>query len=177
MVAQKSLDDHSLRCWPTTVLGCLVWTLTASRSFYSSGIVTDGLIATIEFSKRPSQQTGAEQAESATAATGSTASSAPASRYNPHHVTSPCSLSLAEVLAISDVVISAVPVESYKVPTKYLKDGCVCVNVAGEKNFEADVRDRVSLFDCRRCSEADRQASIYVPSVGVMTIAMLQRNL
>jgi methylenetetrahydrofolate dehydrogenase (NAD+) len=36
------------------------------------------------------------------------------------------------------------------------------VNVAGDKNFEADVRER---------------AGIYVPSVGVMTIAMLQRNL
>lgn len=59
-------------------------------------------------------------------------------------MTTPTDLKLADCLAISDVVISAVPVESYKVPTKALKDGCVCVNVAGEKNFEADVRERVS---------------------------------
>lgn len=94
----------------------------------------------VEFSKRPSKQ----------------------SKYNPHHVINPTDLSLEEVLGRSDVVISAVPSQSYKVPTAQLKDGCVCVNVAGEKNFEADVRER---------------ASIYVPSVGVMTIAMLQRNL
>ncbi|KAL7419712.1 Methylenetetrahydrofolate dehydrogenase [NAD(+)] [Cryptotrichosporon argae] len=86
----------------------------------------------------------------------------PSSKYNPHHVTSAVGQSLADVLALSDVVISAVPSKSYKVATASLKDGCVCVNVAGEKNFEADVRDK---------------ASIYVPSVGVMTIAMLQRNL
>lgn len=100
-----------------------------------------------EFSKRPST---------------STSSAAGQSKNNPHHITSTTNLTLTDCLAISDVVISAVPVESYKVPTKALKDGCVCVNVAGEKNFEADVRDR---------------ASIYVPSVGMMTIAMLQRNL
>lgn len=122
----------------------------------------------IEFSKRPSEQIqAAEQQQQQASTPGPSSTAAPGvaagvSRYNPHHVTSPCSLSLAECLAISDVVISAVPVESYKVPTKHLKDGCVCVNVAGEKNFEADVRER---------------ASIYVPSVGVMTIAMLQRNL
>lgn len=80
-------------------------------------------IAIQEFSKRPSSS---------------------ASKTNPHHVTSPTDLSLTDCLSISDVVISAVPVDSYKVPTKALKDGCVCVNVAGEKNFEADVRERVS---------------------------------
>lgn len=95
----------------------------------------------VEFSKRPTNDT---------------------SKYNAHHVVNPVDVTLEQALGVSDVVISAVPVENYKVPTRWLKDGCVCVNVAGEKNFETDVRDR---------------ASIYVPSVGVMTIAMLQRNL
>jgi len=54
------------------------------------------------------------------------------------------SKTLEECLAVSDVVISAVPNEKYKLPTQWLKDGCICVNVAGEKNFEADVRQRVS---------------------------------
>jgi methylenetetrahydrofolate dehydrogenase (NAD+) len=49
-------------------------------------------------------------------------------------------------LAISDVVVSAVPTASYKVKTEWLKDGCVCVNVAADKNFEADVRDKVFLI-------------------------------
>ncbi|KAK4688373.1 methylenetetrahydrofolate dehydrogenase (NAD+), partial [Tremellales sp. Uapishka_1] len=96
----------------------------------------------VEFSKRPSASTS--------------------SKFNPHHVITPVSLTLDEALRVSDVVISAVPSKTYKVATSSLKDGCVCVNVAGDKNFEADVRER---------------ASIYVPSVGVMTIAMLQRNL
>jgi methylenetetrahydrofolate dehydrogenase (NAD+) len=97
----------------------------------------------VEFSKRPSAETAK-------------------SKYNPHHIISQVDTTLEEALKVSDVVISAVPSEGYKVPTRFLKDGCVCVNVAGEKNFEADVRER---------------ASIYVPSVGVMTICMLQRNL
>lgn len=77
-----------------------------------------------EFSKRPS-------------------SSTTSSKSNPHHLTTPTTMTLADCLNISDVVISAVPSQSYKVPTKDLKDGCVCVNVAGEKNFETDVRERV----------------------------------
>ncbi|KAI5449847.1 Methylenetetrahydrofolate dehydrogenase [NAD(+)] [Naganishia albida] len=98
----------------------------------------------VEFSKRPSSVI------------------ANTSRFNPHHVVSPTSLTLQECLKVSDVVISAVPSKDYKVKTEWLKDGCICVNVAGDKNFEADVRQK---------------ASIYVPSVGQMTIAMLQRNL
>lgn len=100
----------------------------------------------VEFSKRPSTS------ESHT------------SRYNPHHIMTPlpADYTLQDALRVSDVVISAVPHKDYKVKTEWLKDGCICVNVAGDKNFEADVRDK---------------ASIYVPSVGQMTIAMLQRNL
>ncbi|KAB5594643.1 Methylenetetrahydrofolate dehydrogenase (NAD+) [Ceratobasidium theobromae] len=64
-------------------------------------------------------------------------------RYNPRHVVHPCSLSLEQCLAISDVVVSAVPNASYKVPTKWLKDGCVCINVASEKNFQSNVREKV----------------------------------
>lgn len=55
----------------------------------------------------------------------------------------PSNLTLEECLAISDVVISAVPSASYKVKTELLKDGCICLNVAAEKNFEKDVRDKV----------------------------------
>ncbi|WWD21090.1 hypothetical protein CI109_105571 [Kwoniella shandongensis] len=105
-------------------------------------VISVDIDSIVEFSKRPSAST---------------------TKTNAHHIVTPLpDLTLAQALSISDVVISAVPVDSYKVPTQHLKDGCVCVNVAGEKNFEGDVRER---------------ASIYVPSVGVMTIAMLQRNL
>ncbi|KAF9515257.1 hypothetical protein BS47DRAFT_1376304 [Hydnum rufescens UP504] len=83
-------------------------------------------------------------------------------QYHTHHVVRASSFTLQECLALSDVVISAVPSVSYKVKTEWLKDGCVCVNVASEKNFETDVRDK---------------ASLYIPAVGKVTILMLLRNL
>ncbi|KAL7282664.1 hypothetical protein ACG7TL_004137 [Trametes sanguinea] len=83
-------------------------------------------------------------------------------KYHPRHVVHPTSLSLQECLAVSDVVVSAVPSAEYKVKTAWLKDGCVCVNVAADKNFEADVREK---------------ASLYLPTIGKVTIMMLLRNL
>jgi len=83
-------------------------------------------------------------------------------KYHPRHIVHPSNLTLQECLAISDVVVSAVPSPTYKVKTEWLKDGCVCVNVASDKNFEKDVRDK---------------ASIYIPAVGKVTIFMLLRNL
>ena len=62
--------------------------------------------------------------------------------------------------------------------TEWLKDGCVCLNVAAEKNFEKDVRDKVRacvLLKARLISS--NQASIYIPAVGKVTILMLLRNL
>ncbi|KZS97863.1 NAD-P-binding protein [Sistotremastrum niveocremeum HHB9708] len=82
--------------------------------------------------------------------------------FHPHHVVHPCSLSLQECLAISDVVVSAVPSPNYKVKTEWLKDGCICINVSSDKNFEKDVREK---------------ASIYLPTIGKVTILMLLRNL
>ncbi|KAI6135201.1 hypothetical protein EV401DRAFT_887657 [Pisolithus croceorrhizus] len=83
-------------------------------------------------------------------------------KYLPHHTAHPCNLTLQECLALSDVVISAVPSAEYKVKTKCLKEGCITVNVAADKNFEKDVRDK---------------ASIHIPAVGKVTILMLLRNL
>lgn len=81
-----------------------------------------------EYTKRPSQ---------------SADDNTPARRYHPHHVVRACSKTLEECFAMSDVVISAVPNASYKLPTASLKEGCICVNVASEKNFEKDVREKV----------------------------------
>ncbi|KAJ7771140.1 NAD-P-binding protein [Mycena maculata] len=91
-----------------------------------------------------------------------TSQSEPARRYHPRHVVHPSNATLQECLALSDVVVSAVPTASYKVKTEWLKDGCVCLNVAANKNFEKDVRDK---------------ASLYIPAVGKVTILMLLRNL
>ncbi|KAJ7129249.1 hypothetical protein C8R44DRAFT_978675 [Mycena epipterygia] len=93
---------------------------------------------------------------------GTSQSSDAARRYHPRHVVHPSNATLQECLALSDVVVSAVPAASYKVKTEWLKDGCVCLNVAADKNFEKDVRDK---------------ASMYIPAVGKVTILMLLRNL
>ncbi|KAF9006668.1 methylenetetrahydrofolate dehydrogenase [Cyathus striatus] len=93
---------------------------------------------------------------------GTAETEAPLKRFNPRHVVHSSNLTLQECLAISDVVVSAVPSANYKVKTEWLKDGCVCLNIAAEKNFEKDIREK---------------ASIYIPAVGKVTILMLLRNL
>ncbi|KAJ4144922.1 hypothetical protein LMH87_003789 [Akanthomyces muscarius] len=70
---------------------------------------------------------------------------------------------LAECLPLSDVVIGGVPVESFKVPTELIRDGAVCINFSSYKNFDGPA--------------IKEKASIYVPSVGKVTIAILLRNL
>ena len=62
----------------------------------------------------------------------------------------------------SDVVIGGVPAASFKIPTAWIKENAVCINFSSEKNFESDVRSR---------------ASAYLPTVGKITVSMLQRNL
>ncbi|KAI9275912.1 hypothetical protein BDA99DRAFT_431481, partial [Phascolomyces articulosus] len=69
---------------------------------------------------------------------------------------------LEQVVAQSDVVITGVPSPNYKLPTKLLRDGVVAINFSSSKNFEDDVKTK---------------ASIFVPSVGKVTVAMLERNL
>jgi methylenetetrahydrofolate dehydrogenase (NAD+) len=71
-------------------------------------------------------------------------------------------LKLEEILPISDVVISGVPTPSYKVPTNLLRDGVMAINFSAFKNFEDKIKEK---------------ASVYVPTVGKITIAMLERNL
>ncbi|RUS28705.1 hypothetical protein BC938DRAFT_481554 [Jimgerdemannia flammicorona] len=71
-------------------------------------------------------------------------------------------LSVEQCVPLSDVVITGVPTASYKLPTEWLKDGVVAINFSTHKNFSEDVKSR---------------AAIYVPSVGKVTVAMLERNL
>lgn len=67
-----------------------------------------------------------------------------------------------QALSMSDVVITGVPSSSYKVATEKLKDGVVAINFSTAKNFSDDIKSK---------------ASLYVPSIGKVTVAMLQRNL
>lgn len=69
---------------------------------------------------------------------------------------------MEQVLKLSDVVITGVPTESYSLDHKNLKDGVILVNFSTFKNIGEKATDKCSVF---------------VPSVGKVTIAMLQRNL
>jgi methylenetetrahydrofolate dehydrogenase (NADP+)/methenyltetrahydrofolate cyclohydrolase len=69
----------------------------------------------------------------------------------------------AAALAEADVIISAVPAKSFElVRGDEIKDGAICVDVAEHTNFDESVRER---------------ASVFVPRVGPLTIAMAMRNL
>ncbi|KAB8266240.1 hypothetical protein BDV32DRAFT_115324 [Aspergillus pseudonomiae] len=67
-----------------------------------------------------------------------------------------------DVVPLCDVVISGVPGDKYKFDTSLLREGAVCLNFSSEKNFGPDVKEK---------------ASIFMPSTGKVTIAVLLRNL
>ncbi|KAL9061240.1 MAG: hypothetical protein Q9206_000635 [Seirophora lacunosa] len=79
-----------------------------------------------------------------------------------HEVIEKEAWALEDCLPLSDVVITGVPGEAFKIPTHLLKEGAVCINFSTDKNFGPEVKDR---------------ASIYVPAIGKVTIIVLLRNL
>lgn len=54
-----------------------------------------------------------------------------------HEVIDKPDLALRDVLRISDVIISGVPGEKYKVPTELVRDGAICINFSSEKVGQA----------------------------------------
>ncbi|KAK9322109.1 hypothetical protein V1517DRAFT_324377 [Lipomyces orientalis] len=82
-------------------------------------------------------------------------------RLRSHRVTD-VGVKLEDIAPMSDVIITGVPSENYKFQTQYIKDGAVCINFSTAKNFSPDVKNKSSL---------------YVPSVGKVTVTMLMRNL
>jgi methylenetetrahydrofolate dehydrogenase (NAD+) len=83
-------------------------------------------------------------------------------RKRRHEVDEKPGWTIENCLPVSDVVISGVPGDKYKVPVHLLKDGAVCVNFSSERNFTPEVKEK---------------ASIYVPAIGKVTIVVLLRNL
>lgn len=71
-------------------------------------------------------------------------------------------LRCTQVVPRSDIVITGVPDAAYRMPTKLLKPGVVAINFSAFANFESDIQQKASYF---------------VPSVGKVTVAMLQKNL
>lgn len=88
--------------------------------------------------------------------------------------------SLEQCLAISDVVISGVPGDIFKVPTRLVRDGAVCINFSSEKVCQ-DARPPLpglllTVFQ-NFAPDVKEKASIYVPAIGKVTIVVLIRNL
>lgn len=69
---------------------------------------------------------------------------------------------IKDAAPLCDVVITGVPGDAYKFDTSLLRGGAVCINFSSEKNFGPEVKEK---------------ASIYVPSIGKVTIVVLLRNL
>lgn len=83
-------------------------------------------------------------------------------RYKQHRVHD-CDKTLEQCAKISDIIITGVPTSTYKFPSEYIKRGAICINFSSENNFVSE--------------EVEKVASLYVPSIGKVTIAMLLRNL
>ncbi|KAI8646489.1 hypothetical protein BD408DRAFT_399603 [Parasitella parasitica] len=79
-----------------------------------------------------------------------------------HHKVEDIDVPFEKVIPLCDVVITGVPTPKYKMPTSLLKDGVIAINFSSCANFEDDIKTK---------------ASIFVPSVGKVTVAMLERNL
>ena len=62
--------------------------------------------------------------------------------------------------------MSAVPSATYKVKTEWLKDGCVCLNVAADKNFETNVREkaRIKLLNGLTAAQTTGSGIVIYPS-------------
>lgn len=64
----------------------------------------------------------------------------------------------------SDIIITGVPAKAYRLPTSWVKPGTVVINVSNYKNV--DETELLKIEGVR-----------YVPLVGKVTVAMLERNL
>jgi len=77
----------------------------------------------------------------------------------------PAEATTESVVKMSDVVVLAVPSDRYKMDPSWVKEGAIVVNVSSHKNIDGDL-----LL-------STRPGVRYVPAVGKITIAMLERNL
>ena len=102
-------------------------------------------------------------------------------RNRRHEVVEKEGWELKHCLPMSDVVISGVPGESFKVPTILLREGAVCINFSSEKvRIFPDSRSGPCWFKTFAQNfepNVKSKASIYVPAIGKVTIVVLMRNL
>jgi methylenetetrahydrofolate dehydrogenase (NADP+)/methenyltetrahydrofolate cyclohydrolase len=72
------------------------------------------------------------------------------------------SITRADALQQSEIVITGVPRRDFKlIEPDEIRSGAICINFSTLKNFQDDIQNR---------------ASVFIPSVGSMTITMALRN-
>jgi methylenetetrahydrofolate dehydrogenase (NAD+) len=111
-------------------------------------------------------------------------------RNQQHVVEEKPDMTMDDCLAISDVVISGVPGDKFKVPVEKIRDGAVCINFSSEKVSTTPKRAEAKTKSTRNKTNIEplnskqnftpqvkEHASIYVPAVGKVTIMILLRNL
>ena len=99
-------------------------------------------------------------------------------RKRRHDVVELPAWTLETCLPLSDVVISGVPGDKYKVPVHLLREGAVCINFSSERVSHLERLTEVVAHSVQNFSpEVKEKASIYVPAIGKVTIAVLLRNL
>lgn len=99
-------------------------------------------------------------------------------RKQQHEVVDKPDMKMEDCLALSDVVISGVPGDNFKVPVAPIRDGAVCINFSTQK-VSCPVFQYGTCPDVQQNFNPDvkEKASIYVPAIGKMTIMILLRNL
>mgnify|MGYP003684108005 FL=1 len=70
-------------------------------------------------------------------------------------------ISQDEALAMGEIVIAGVPSANFSIDPKKLRKGCIAVNFSQYSNF----------------GEGTEEVATFVPAIGKVTIAMLERNL
>ena len=78
---------------------------------------------------------------------------------NPQH--------LEQFIKLADVIVSAVPVPNYEIPTPWIKDTALCFDLSGQSNFD------YAALDARGIPYTDTQKN----SIGKVTRAMALLNL
>lgn len=76
----------------------------------------------------------------------------------------PATRTIKQCVQLSSVVVSGVPSLSFRVPTEYIRENAILINVAMESNFEEEEVTKISGIT-------------YVPNVGRVTVTALELNL
>lgn len=85
---------------------------------------------------------------------------------------------ISDVAGLCDVVITGVPGDKYKFDVSLLREGAVCINFSSEKvSLTCSILQKRTDIAQNFPPEVKQKASIYVPAIGKVTIAVLLRNL